>query len=62
MIQNILQLPISFPFAFNINKSLDILNFAFSLLDGKWDLIKFEATERKVPVLSFKIQIIKWVV
>ena len=48
-----------FAFAFNTKIFNDILNFIFSLINGKGDLIKFEITEKKVPVLSFKIQIIK---
>ena len=42
-----------FAFAFNTINSHDILNFTFSILDRKGDLIKFEAKERKVPVFSF---------
>ena len=39
-----------FAFAFNTKNSHNILNFTFSLLDGKGDLIRFETTERKIPV------------
>ena len=48
-----------FAFGFKIKSSTDLLNFPFSLLDGKAELIKFALDEQKIPVISFTIQIIK---
>ena len=44
-----------FAFGYKTKKSHDPLNFSFSLLDEKGKL-----KWKKVSVLSFKIQIIKW--
>ena len=46
-----------FSFGFLTKYSHDILNFTFLLLDG--NLIRFNQNEKKVPVLDFKIQIVK---
>ena len=48
-----------FSFRCDTKNSHDILNSTFSLLDRKDDLIKFNQDEKKVPVLSFKIQNVK---
>lgn len=48
-----------FSFRCDTKNSYDILNSTFSLLDRKDDLIKFDQDEKKVPVLSFKIQNVK---
>ena len=37
----------------------DILNFEFSLLDDKAELISFPKTEDKASILTFSIQVIK---
>ena len=36
-----------------------MLNFTFSLSDGKGGLIKFNQNEKKVLALGFKMQIVK---
>ena len=51
-----------FVFAFKIKNTHDLLNFTFTLLDGKGYPVKFKSIERKIPVLGFKIQIIKWMI
>ena len=50
-----------FAFGFNSKNPRDILNFLSKLLDGKGDPIEFERSEKKLPVLGFKIQITKWI-
>ena len=47
-----------FSFEFISNSLQDILNFSFSLLDGKGNLIIFPAGEQKVPFLRFTIQVV----
>ena len=37
----------------------DLLNFSVTLVDGSNNIIKFTATEKKLPIINFKIQIIK---
>ena len=44
-----------FSFDFISNSLQDILNFSFSMLDGKGNLITFPTSELKVPILSFTI-------
>lgn len=51
-----------FVFAFKIKNTYDLLNFTFTLLDGKGYPVKYKSIERKAPVLGFKIQIIKWMI
>ena len=48
-----------FTFSFIIAGVQDILNFSFLLLNNKANLISFPSNEQKVPVLNFKIQVIK---
>ena len=48
-----------FSFDFISNSLQDILNFSFSMLDGKRNLITFPTSEQKVPILSFTIQVIR---
>ena len=52
-----------FAFGFKTKSSTNLLNFQFSLLDGKGQLINFATNEKKkkkkVPVLNFTIQILK---
>ena len=48
-----------FAFAFeNVNLS-DLLNFQLSYLDNKAKPIKFAPNEKKMPALTFNIQVIK---
>ena len=44
-----------FAFGFTTVNIHNILYFSFLLLNGKADLIAFPSTERRVPILSFKI-------
>ena len=48
-----------FAFAFETTNLNDLLNFELSLLDDQAKLIKFAATEQKIPALTFTIQVIK---
>ena len=48
-----------FVFAFETTNLNDLLNFELSLLDDQAKLIKFAATEQKIPALTFTIQVIK---
>ena len=48
-----------FAFGFTTRNLHGILNFEFSLLDDKAELINLSKTEDKVPVLTFTIQVIK---
>ena len=48
-----------FAFGFTTRNLHGILNFEFSLLDDKVELINLPKTEDKVPVLTFTIQVIK---
>ena len=50
--------PSHFAFAFIARNISDILNFTITLLDGDGKKITFPATEKKKPIISFKIQII----
>ena len=47
------------PFAFTTRNISDLLNFSVTLVDGSNNIIKFPATEKKLPTINFKIQIIK---
>ena len=46
-------------FDFISNSFQDILNFPFSMLDGKENLITFSTSEQKVLILGFTIQAIR---
>ena len=48
-----------FAFGFITDSVRDILNFSFSLLNDKAELISFPSSEQKVTVLNFKMQFIK---
>ena len=48
-----------FAFAFETANLSDLLNFELSLLDDEGKPIKFDATEQKIPALTFTIQVIK---
>ena len=50
-----------FAFGFKIKSSTNLLNFQFSLMDRKGQLINFATNgkKKKVPVLNFTIQILK---
>ena len=45
-------------FAFTTKNFSDLLNFSVTLVDGRYN-IKFPADEKKIPIINFKIQIIK---
>ena len=49
-----------FAFAFETTNLNDLLNFELSLLDDQAKLIKFAATEQKIPALTFAIQVIQF--
>ena len=49
-----------FAFAFETTNLNDLLNFELSLLDDQAKLIKFAATEQKIPALTFTIQVIQF--
>ena len=44
-----------FIFGFEAKFSTDLLNFFFSLLDGKGDLINFASNEQNIPIIGFTI-------
>ena len=46
-----------FSFAFKTKDLHNILNFEYSLLDQKANLVTFTDTEKKIPALNFTIQI-----
>ena len=48
-----------FAFEFTAKNVSDLFNFIITLLDGSGNVITFPSNERKVPTLSFKIQIVK---
>ena len=48
-----------FAFAFETINQSDLLNFQLSLLDDKAKPIKFTPNEKKIPALTFNIQVIK---
>ena len=48
-----------FAFAFETVNLNDLLNFQLNLLDEETKPIKFAPNERKIPALTFSIQIIK---
>ena len=48
-----------FAFGFITDSVRDILKFSFSLLNDKVEIISFTSSEQKMPVLNFKIQVIK---
>ena len=48
-----------FAFAFTTKNISDLLNFSVTLLAGNGQNIKFPSTEKKIPIINFKIQIIK---
>ena len=59
-IQSIHTLVITSPLDLLQKNLHDILNFSFTLLDKKAALISFsDAKKKKVPVLNFKVQIVK---
>ena len=45
--------------AFTTKNISDLLNFSVRLVDGRGKDIKFISTEKKIPIINFKIQIIK---
>ena len=49
-----------FAFSLITGNVWDAWNFSFSLLNDKAELISFPSSKQKVPVLNFKIQVIKW--
>ena len=42
------------------NSLQDILSFSYSMLDSKGNLLTFPTDEKKLPVLNFIIQVIRW--
>ena len=46
-------------FAFTTKNISDLLNFLVKLAAGNCENIKFPSTEKKIPIINFKIQIIK---
>ena len=46
-------------FAFTTKNISNLLNFSVTLVDSSNNIIKFPATEKKLPIINFKIQIIK---
>ena len=46
-------------FAFTTKNISDLLNFSVTLVDGSGQDIKFPSGKKKLPILNFKIQIIK---
>ena len=46
-------------FAFTTKNISDLLNFSVTLVDGSNNIIKFPSIEKKLPIINFKIQIIK---
>ena len=46
-------------FAFITKNISDLLNFSVTLVDSSGQNIKFPSDEKKLPILNFKIQIIK---
>ena len=46
-------------FAFIIKNVSDLFNFTITLLDGEGNKITFPSNETKVPVIGFKIQMVK---
>ena len=51
--------PGHFAFEFETKNSIDLLKCSFSLLNEKGELIQFISGEKKSPLLSFQIQILK---
>ena len=48
-----------FAFTFTTKNVSDLLNFSVTLVDGTNNIIKFPKGEKKLPIISFQIQIIK---
>ena len=48
-----------FAFPFTAKNISDLLNFSVTLVDGSNNIIKFPSSEKKLPIINFKIQIIK---
>ena len=48
-----------FAFPFTTKNISDLLNFSVTLVDGSNNIIKFPSSEKKLPIINFKIQIIK---
>ena len=48
-----------FAFAFTTKNISDLLNFLVTLPAGNCQNIKFPSTEKKIPIINFKVQIIK---
>ena len=48
-----------FDFAFTTKNLPDPFNFTITLLDGEGNKITFPSNETKVPIIGFKIQIVK---
>ena len=48
-----------FAFTFTTKTVSDLLNFSVTLVDGTNNIIKFPKGEKKLPIISFQIQIIK---
>ena len=46
-------------FAFTTKNISDLLNFSVRLVAGNGENKKFPSTEKKIPIINFKIQIIK---
>ena len=46
-------------FIFTTKNFSDLLNFSVTLVDGRNNIIKFPTDEKKIPIIDFKIQIIK---
>ena len=46
-------------FSFTTKSISDLLNFLVTLVAGNGEIIKFPSTEKKIPIINFKIQIIK---
>ena len=48
-----------FSFSFETKNPNDLLNFLFSVLNQKSQLTQFISAEKKLPLLNFRIQILK---
>ena len=46
-------------FAFTTKNISDLLNFSVTLVDGRNNIIKVPTDEKKIPIINFKIQIVK---
>ena len=49
-----------FAFGFTTRPYKDLTNFSFLLLNKEGESTKFEESEKRVPLLNFRINILKW--